>query len=355
MNSRQKRQKLVDLYIEQNYPDLVHADKTSLEGLQLCERLSGLPFYCNNHTLHLDDPNYHQRFCCMTHVVGLPRHPATKEEMPLTPFQIKFINQIIAEITKLGPDASLSQILAKLLQKTRLANLFHINKGRQMGFTEIVLRLIQWLCFTRYAGSKVGIIAATNGKLAKKDLRRFYRLFKNIPQVVEHGIANSVMKLVNDTEIEAFAASEEAATGDTNYKCFFMDESAKWKLVDDSPVFNSILPIVRTNGADLFLVSTPKGPIKMFYKIHEDPDGFILMEFNILETIGNLYTKEEVDTMIASSKEDPDQEYMCKFKIGRDNILGAISDDDRADFVEWDSDDDEEDDGYDESEDDDWS
>ncbi|MCE2507469.1 MAG: hypothetical protein J4F36_13595 [Nitrosopumilaceae archaeon] len=132
-----------------------------------------------------------------------------------------------------------------------------------------------------------------------------------------------------------------------------MDESAKWKLVDDTPVFNSVMPIVRSNGADLFLVSTGKGPIKMFYQIYLDSQEFVKLEYNILRTIGNLYTKEQVDNMIASSKEDPDQEYMCKFTVGQDSILGAITDDMRGDFGEWGSSDvDEEDDGYVEDEED---
>ena len=51
--------------------------------------------------------------------------------------------------------------------------------------------------------------------------------------------------------------------------------------------------------------------------------------------------------MIASSKEDPDQEYMCKFTVGQDSILGAITDEHRGDFGEGgESDVDEEDDGY---------
>ena len=109
------------------------------------------------------------------HVAGLPRHPATKEEMIPTPYQLEFVEAVIKAVTNPG---SMSEKDWK-----RLHHMFHILKGRQMGFTEIVLRVIFHFCFSRYAGSNVGIIAATNGKLANKDLRRFYRLFKNIIQV----------------------------------------------------------------------------------------------------------------------------------------------------------------------------
>lgn len=273
--------------------------------------------------------------------------------MALTPFQVDCAIKIIEGRKKFG-DA---------IAQMRRPLMMHIKKGRQMGFTEIILRVIQYLCFLRYKGANVGIIAATNGTLARKDLRRFARLFKAIPSVIktwirrgkmasgESFIKHNTLEIVNDTVIEAFSASEESMTGDTKYKCIFMDESAKWKLVDDSPVFNSILPIVRTNGTDFFLVSTPKGPIKMFYKIDmEHKDEFVFLVYDITHTIGNLYTKEEVDEMLASSAEDPDQEYMTQYKAGQDSIFGAVSSEDMDGMEEWDIDgnNDDEDDGYEE-------
>ena len=263
--------------------------------------------------------------------------------MPLTPYQVDLAIKVIEGRKGFGDE----------IAQMRKALKMHIKKGRQMGFTEIVLRLILHLCFSRYAGANVGIIAATNGSLAKKDLRRLARLFKSIPVVVSQWIKNNTLRLVNDTVIEAFAASEEALTGDTKYKCILMDEAAKWKLVDDTPVFNSILPIVRTNGADLFLVSTTKGPIKMFYKIDtdHDEDDFVFFVYDIYEAEGNLYTKEEIEAMIDSSAEDPDQEYLCKYKTGRDSIFGTVTSEDQQGKTEWllESDDDvEKEDGYDE-------
>ncbi len=195
----------------------------------------------------------------------------------------------------------------------------------------------------------MGIIAATNGSLAKKDLRRLARLYKSIPVVVEQWIKNNTIRLVNGTVIEAFSASEEALTGDTKYKCIFMDEAAKWKLVDDSPVFNSILPIVRTNGADLLLVSTPKGPVKMFYQIEEDPQDFELHEYDIWNAKGNLYSEEEINKMLESSTEDPEQEYLCKYKVGKSAIFGGLDIKDQMGLKEWLVEDNEENDNYQET------
>lgn len=306
-------------------------EQQEVDGLKYCKYLSTLPFCCDDKTLHIRNPDYKETaVCCHTHIIGLPTHPMTGEEMFLTPYQLDLAYKVIHGREKYGGK------IAQLRKSLKM----HIKKGRQMGFTEIVLRLILFFCFSRYAGYNVGIIAATTGTLARKDLRRLARLLKSIPVVVSQWIKNTkeglCLKLINDTAIWAYSASEEAMTGDTKYKCIFMDEAAKWKLVNDDAVFNSIMPIVRSNGADLFLVSTTKGPIKMFYKIdnNQEPD-FVFFVYDIWETKGNLYTKEEIDEMLASETEDPDQEYLCKYKAGRDSIFGTVKDEDKQGKTEW--------------------
>ena len=343
LQSSQKFRNYADAHLVIDNTDGLQS--ASADGIIMCDALSRIQFWCGDNTIHLTNPDYSSQFCCLTHVVGLPRHPATNEEMPLTPYQIDFVNRII-DATK-APTAKqfkrkFKEILDKFLKK---ANFFHINKGRQMGFTEIILRLIQFFCFSRYAGYNIGIMAATNGNLAKKDQRRFARLFKNIPQVVTQWIKNNVMKLINGTIIEAFPASEEALTGDTKYKCIFLDEAAKWKLVNDTPVFNSVEPIIRAAGGDLFLVSTPKGPIKMFYKIYSNKESeYQKLEYDIWQCEGNLYTREQIEEMLASATSDPDQEYLCKFTVGEDSILGRITDEDRGEnWTTWDMEDSEDD------------
>ena len=287
-----------------------------------------MPFWCGNKRLHKRKPDrYMDEGCCLTHTVGLPLHPATKQPMPLTPYQVEFV-EIILKDKKPKRGQTIEECL-------RQAHKYHINKGRQMGFTEIVLRLIQYLGFHDYAGYNVGIMAATNGSLALKDLRRFARLYKSIPIVVEQWVKNKTMRFANGMVVEAFPASEEAATGDTAYKAFFMDESAKWKLVDDTPVFNSIEPIIEAAGGDFLLVSTPKGPIKMFHQIHKEPRDFLKLQYDIWHSEGNLYTRKEIQRKIEMAQGDPAQEYLCKYRFGRDSVLGEVKDSERTDELEW--------------------
>ena len=260
------------------------------------KRLKKLPFWCYDDKLHENNAQYQRKGCCFTHVVGLPTHPATKQPMALTPYQIEFAEIIL--------NARKGDTFPK-------PHKYHVNKGRQMGFTEIVLRVIQFNSMHEYANSNVGIMAATNGSLAKKDLRRFQRLFKHVKLLVTEWLKNNKMELATGTVVEAFPASEEAMTGDTDYRGIFLDEAAKWRGQDDKPIFNSIMPIVNTNAADLFLVSTPKGPVKTFYELHKDPKDFIKMKFDLWRAEGNLYSREQIQFMLDNATEDPNQEYLC--------------------------------------------
>ena len=244
--------------------------------------------------------------CCLTHLVGLPVHPATRRPMSLTPYQID---------------------LQKLVHSSKPQK-YIINKSRQLGFTEIILRIIQHEALTgKYQGGKIGIMAGTNADLARKNLRRLYELFKLIPYMIKDTyFRGHLLHLSNGVIIEAFRANEESITGDTNYRAIFLDESAKWRLRDDSPVFNSILPIVETNKADLFLVSTPKGPIKKFHEIWTDQDSdFVKLEYPIHVAKDSLYSEQDIKTILNNSVEDINQEYLCKFTIGRGSVFGEYS------------------------------
>ena len=39
-----------------------------------------------------------------------------------------------------------------------------------------------------------------------------------------------------------------------------------------------------------------------------------------------MYTKDEIQHLIDTCKEDPNQEYLCEFTIGKDSIFGIMDD-----------------------------
>lgn len=300
-------------------------------------------FWCGDDTLHKRNPDYAGNAkCCVTHLVGLPKHAATHAEMPLTPYQVEFFEAVddpekfYNKIIKSNKHKGKFRYPRKLLAKLDEIRLFHLLKGRQMGFTELVLRIIQYYSLTKYKPGFVKILTGINVDKTKKIMLRLKELFLHIPYVVQRYVGQLHIHLHNGVMIQGSTTTEESITSETKVRAVFMDEAAKWTIVDDRPVFSGIMPIVRSNKADMFLIGTGKGPVKSFYNIWKDEKTkFLKIEYDIWYTEGNLYTKEEIQDMIDSSEEDPDQEYLCKFTTGERSIFGMLSGDDYEPEDEW--------------------
>ena len=246
---------------------------------------------------HTDIP---EDFIEFNKFIGLPKHPATLKEQPLTAVQRGFFKEYV--------------------HPTRQCKI-HLNKARQCGWTEMILRILAYHCFHKYAGGKIVIIPGTRERTTKEIFGRFKELIKNTGKIEEEGYL--YIRLSNGTEIYGEKANPEAITGWTKIKAILMDEAAKWNLVDDTPVINAILPIVRTNKSDLFMISTPKGPRGFFYNIDMNPQSdFLKVKYDIHAAGAELYSDEERQKMIESSEEDPAQEYLNQYTTGRNSIFG---------------------------------
>jgi len=262
--------------------------------------LDKLKFYCGKRK---------REQCCFTHIVGLPKHPFTYQKMSLMPYQTQFF---------------------KTIEHSRYHK-FHINKSRQMGMTELILRILQYRAFTKYKGGKIIIIAGTREKTTKKLFQRLRELFRAIPSVIEKS-DDLTIKLFNGTTFEGLPARAEAILGDTKIKAIFMDEASKWLLVDDEPVMNAVKPIVEINKSDLFMISTPNGPKGFFYNIERDTNDFFKFKYDIYQAVGFLYTLEKADEMLKDNTVDTDQEYLNQYTTGRNSIFGTVLPEEIGDF-----------------------
>ena len=242
-------------------------------------------------------------FVQFNEAIGLPKHPQTYEPSPLTPFQLEFFNAV---------------------DKSK-HHRFHVNKGRQMGFSELMLRIVAYRGLNKYEGGAIKIIAGTRSAATKKLMDRLKEFFKGYPEVVNKDESKHDLKLVlnNGTSYEGLPANPEAVTGDTKIRAFILDESSKWDLIDDRPVMNSIMPIVKTNRSDLFMFSTPKGMRGFFYEIEKEHDEktWEFFKYSIWRTEGNMYTTQEIQSFLADNTVDVEQEYLNKFTTGRNSIF----------------------------------
>ena len=271
-------------------------------SLDISEQLATLTFYCGK--------NIKKDRCCFTHLIGLPEHPATMNPMKFMPHQIDLIKQ------------SMSKKQVK----------FHVNKSRQIGLTEIVLRIVQYHCFGKYKGGKILIIAGTREKTTKTVMLRLKAMFNKIHSTVkdDHNVLHIVLK--NGTEIEGKPSNSEAIRGETKIRAVVIDEAAHFGLVDDSVVLDAVEPILHTNKSDVFLVSTPKGQRGFFYEISKEDNDYKKLHYDYTNAIGWIYTAQEMDEELKRTDIDVDQEFRCQYTSARSSIFGVITDEALEDF-----------------------
>lgn len=217
------------------------------------------------------------------------------------PYQNEFINAVPAERNRL----------------------FHINKSRQIGVTELILRVLVYHCFHKYKGGKIIILAGTKEDVAEENMHRLKTMFQKIPWAIADDKNSLVLKLYNGTIIEVLSSNADSIRGYTKIKAIFVDEAAHFKINDDSVVLDAIEPIVHTNNTDLFLVSTPNGRRGFFYKIATSENEYFKISWDYTSAIGWIYTREKIETDLMSSSIDIEQEYRCQFTGTRDSIFGS--------------------------------
>jgi len=251
---------------------------------------SKLEFYCQDKK---------SKNCCFTHKVNLPSHPVTNQAMSLMDYQSQFYY-----------DTHHSK-----------NHKFHVNKSRQMGFTELILRILQYDAYGIHKGGKIIIMAGTASRTTRDIMNRLYELFHNIRHTVKKH-DNYSIELTNGTTFLGLPANKDAIRGFTKIDAILLDESSSWDLENDQPVLNAVLPIVQTNQSMLYMISTPKGPRGFFYNINKDrmPD-FDYFTYSIYEAVGHLYTIEECELMLKDLSIDTAQEYENQYTSGRNHIF----------------------------------
>jgi hypothetical protein len=253
-------------------------------------------------------------YCCFNHLIGLPLHPRTLQPMELMPYQREFI---------------------KLVPENRNIR-FHINKARQIGVTELIIRTLAYHSFIKYRNGKILIIAGTREDTAVKIMKRFKQLFRNIPWAIKEDTGNLRLTLVNGTEIEVLSSNIDAVRGDTRIKAIFIDEAAHFNRKDDNPVMDAIEPLIFTNNADLYLVSTPKGKRGFFYHISEAENEYFKIKWDYTCALNWIYSQEEMDKELQRKDIDVDQEFLCQFTGSRNSVFGPIVIDPTIIAEDWD-------------------
>lgn len=249
------------------------------------------------------DPDIPKDFVKFNEMIGLPRHPQTHEPSQLAPFQLDFFEKFIGDT------------------ESSKHKKYIVNKGRQVGFTELVVRILLYKALTCYKPGIIIVIAGTRVETTKQIMSRFHPLLDNIPSVVEDR-TDLRIKLRNGIEILGFPSNSNAIRGLTGIRACFMDEAAHFEIIDDSVVVDAILPAVEASNADLVMISTPRGPRGFFYEIEMSQNDYVKLKFPIWVTKGHLYTEDWIRNILKRTDIDVDQEYLNQYTTSRNSIFG---------------------------------
>lgn len=257
--------------------------------------------------------------CCFNHFFGLPRKtvedPTTgqsweSEPIELHPYEKRWIDN---------------------MQKHKF---YALVKCRGAGGTEILI--VRWFLYqaitNRIPDRKWLIVAGTSQKLAIEFLHRMKKLSDRHPFVYSKIPASARPNVlrVGISSVIALASDEESVTGYENVGGIALDESAKWNLIDDTPVLDAVEPHVAKSGAHVIVLSTPKHRRGFFWTKIFNPE--IVTKYYRDKT-----TYEEVcavdkpllvlEDVLKMKETDPEmfaQEFNGEFVVPSDSLFGKL-------------------------------
>lgn len=264
-------------------------------------------------------------YCCFNHLVGLPT--------------IKYEDEFGSIIGESKP-VPLHKYEQKILENYESTNYYALNKCRGAGASEILT--IRWMlfkyCITRIKNRLCMIVGGINEKEAVEYMTRIKELADRIPfmyRVQPKSDTPSVIYLKLGV-IKATPANPQAVRSYQNVGDILLEESAFWKLIDDTPILKSAEPHVVKSSAHIGAISTPNGQAGFFWSKIFNPEvkskyfKHVLNWKEVVDVDLPVISKEEV---LKLQREDPatyEQELNNQFLLSENRAFGNF---DVADFL----------------------
>lgn len=192
--------------------------------------------------------------CCFNHFIGLPtlkfEDPETHEEYESDPVPLyEYEHQIIHDVEKY--------------------QFYALNKSRGIGATELIIRHILFRAvFNTVPDRKWLVVAGIRMEHSREFLHRIKNLADKIPWIYKVQPTEYPTNLfVNESIIKALPADSRTIRSFDNVAMVFLDESAYWNILDDTPVLTASESHVAKSGAHIVVVSTPNGQRGFFWQI----------------------------------------------------------------------------------------
>jgi len=252
--------------------------------------------------------------CCFNHIVGLPVSEKTGLTNPLFDYQKIIVDKIFYLEDDKDP-------------KNRHV---WVKKATGLGITELILRLMLWLCVkdNRYRNSQMCIITGPSIDIATGLIERMKRIFESINIFIEN--KETVLE-VNGVMIKAFPSNHLSTyRGLTSPRFIFIDEGDFFRPNDIQEVRDTTERYIAKSKPYIVMVSTPNKPDLLFQQIEEEEEDKTIYRrlfFNYQWGLGKIFSQEEIDIQRASPGFD--REYDLKYAGKLGNVF-SILDIDRA-------------------------
>jgi hypothetical protein len=264
-------------------------------------------------------------YCCFNHMIGLPTIKYEDESgnvfgasdgVPLWPYE------------------------KEIIDRYENIHYYALNKCRGAGATELLS--IRYMAFkyitTRIKDRKCLLIAGTNQDAAKVIMRRIKEICDKVSFVYRISPKSETPGEIyfQFGMILSIPANPDDIRSYENVGDVILEESAFWKLIDDSPVLLAAEPHVAKSSAHIGVISTPNGRSGFFWNKIFDPefqtkyDGHVLNWREVVDVPIPVISKEEI---LLTKEGDPstyDQEFDNQFIISENRAFGDF---DTADFM----------------------
>ena len=248
--------------------------------------------------------------CCFNHIIGLPQSEKTGKINPLYDYERIIVSNIF-KLTNL-PNG-------KEDPKNRHV---WVKKATGLGITELILRLMIWLCVkdNRYRNSQMCIITGPELSIAIGLIQRMKRILENANIFIQN---KETVLVLNGVEIKAFPSNHlETYRGLTSPKFIFLDEGDFFRESNIQNVRDTTERYITKSKPYIVMVSTPNKPDLLFQQIEDEPEEICMYRrlfFNYEWGLGKMFTQDEIDIQKVSPSFD--REYDLKYTGAIGNVF----------------------------------
>lgn len=258
LKSKKQKQKLVDTYIENHYPELLYGGvKNDYNKLFYC---NWLPERTKRERQYKSKIQKQYPHCCFNHAVGEPTVKFDDEDQESDPVPLMGYNR---------------RILQGYLDHKKCSE----NKCRGSGTTEIVTvryMIFKYAILNTITNHKCVIIPGTSSNLSNEISARIKAVCDKIPDiyaVVPTSDTPNKFVFKSGGIIMITKASPNAIRGFENIGDVILEEVAHWDLIDDTPVYQATQFVHQKTKCHVFHSTTPRGRTGFYYKKIWDPEA----------------------------------------------------------------------------------